>query len=112
MSLQKITDSNFEDFIKNKKAVLFLTLSYCPYCQAYKKEIMSVIKANPAVKFGCADVEEGNTNKLEATIAMPDYYPTAILFKNGKEILRLESGAGDPTTCDEFEDVIKKNFFL
>ena len=110
MPFQKITDSNFEDFIKNKKTVLFLTLSYCPYCRAYKQEVPSIIEKNPAIKFGCADVEEGNTDKLEAEITMPDYFPTAILFKDSKEIFRLESGAGDPTTCDELSAAIKKNF--
>ena len=39
---------------------------------------------------------------------MPDYYPTAILFKNGKEICRLESRGGDPTTCEELDAAIKK----
>jgi thiol-disulfide isomerase/thioredoxin len=109
MILEKITDFNYKKFIKNKKAVLFLTLSYCPYCRAYKKEILSVIKENPKVKFGCADVEEGNTEKLESEMAMPDYYPTAVFFKNGKEVCRLESRAGDPTTCDELDAAIKKN---
>ena len=110
MPLQKITDSNFKEFIKSKKAVLFLTLSYCPYCQAYKKDVPSVIEKYPSIKFGCADVEEGNTDKLEAAIAMPDYYPTAILFENGKEVSRLESKAGDPTTCNELEAAIKESF--
>ena len=109
MVLERITDSNFEKFIKGKKVVLFLTLSYCPYCRAYKKEVPSTIEKYPMIKFGCADVEEGNTDKLEATIAMPDYYPTAVLFENGKEVCRLESKAGDPTTCDELEAAIKKN---
>ena len=110
MPLEKITDLNFKKFIKEGKIVLFLTLSYCPYCRAYKKDIPPVIDANPSIKFGCADVEEGNTDKLEAEITMPDYFPTAILFKDSKEIFRLESGAGDPTTCDELSAAIKKNF--
>ena len=110
MPLQKITDSNFKEFIKGKKTVLFLTLSYCPYCGAYKKDVLSVIEKYPSIKFGCADVEEGSTDKLEAAIRMPDYYPTAILFKNGKEIKRLESRGGDPTTCGELEASIKKEF--
>lgn len=108
MSLQTVTDSNFKEFIKNKKAVLFLTLSYCPYCRAYKQEVPSTIEKYPKIKFGCADVEEGKTDKLESSIEMPGYYPTAVLFKNGKEVQRLESKSGDPTTCDELEVAIKK----
>ena len=108
MPLERVTDSNYKKFINNKKAILFLTLSYCPYCRAYKKEVPSIIEKYPKIKFGCADVEEGNTDKLEAAMKMPDYYPTAILFNNGKEICRLESRGGDPTTCEELDTAIKK----
>ena len=110
MALEKVTDSNYRDFIKGDRVVLLLTLSCCPHCHHYKHEIEHVIKSNPKVVFGDAEIDKPGVDEIERNIKMPDYFPTAILFSKGKELCRLESNAGDPTTKEELESKIKKHF--
>jgi hypothetical protein len=110
MQLQKITDKNLSDFLKGDKMILFLTLSYCPYCHAYMDKIKPALNDNPKIKFGEAAMDKPGVEKIEANLEMPDYYPTAILFNMGKEVCRLESRAGDPTTLEEFKAAIDREF--
>ena len=108
MKLQRIDDSNYREFI-NGNAVLILTLSYCPYCHGYMNDIEPVIEEEK-VEFGEAVMDLENVEEIENNIKMPSYYPTAILFKNGKEVARLKSRAGNPTTKEELIKAIKENF--
>ena len=110
MVLQKVNDKDYKEKLKSGKAVLVLTLSYCPYCRDYKEEIKPVIKANTGIKFLEAEMDKDNVGEINEAILMPDYYPTAILFKDGVEVARMESKSGVSVTKEQLSKAIKKNF--
>jgi hypothetical protein len=102
--LERVTDANYGAFINQENAVLILTLSYCRHCQDFKEEVVTqAVDQFPQIKFCEAVLDLGRLVKLKRDLAkkMPEYYPAAIVYQKGVEIVRLESAAGMAPTLDK-----------
>ncbi len=92
MTLQKITDDNYWDLIKNApRSILVISTTWCPTCRTYKPTISSVSNMMPYINFGEAILDQGKLIQLKREY--PDIaswrLPMTILKKNGNDVMKF-----------------------
>jgi len=106
--MQQVTDASYEAILENKKVILYLTLSYCHFCEKLKPFIEELAKKNPDITFGECILNNGHLIKLKRGNAIPFYVPAVLMFKKGRCVLTLESGCERPVRIGKIIQAINK----
>ncbi len=110
MSVSRITDKNYEDFMGSRRAVLVLSESWCPACHAYKPIVEALSGSMPYVRFGEAVLDEGHLIKLKRSYPAEEveYLPTTVLFRDGKVVYKFEGGYDE----SDLHDTVRENLIV
>ncbi len=91
----------FQEKIDNKnKAVVLFYATWCPFSQRFLPIFEEYSKKNPEACLRVIVDEEPDVCEEYAI----EYYPTVILFKNGKVCKRLDSEHGVGLSKKQFEE--------
>ena len=101
----KLKKSAVEDEIRNKdKAVVLFYASWCPFSQRFLPIFREYARSNPQE---CTSVVVDDNPDLCEEYSI-EYYPTVILFKNGKIHERLDSKPGIGLNKKQLEELTEK----
>ena len=96
---------NFEDSLKGKeKAFVLFYASWCPFSQRFLPIFEEYAKSNPEE---CVTVMIDFKPELCDKYAI-EYYPTVLLFKNGKVDKRLDASPGKGLTEKQLMKLTEK----
>ncbi len=84
--INKITDSNVEDFIKSPIAILQFSAEWCGPCKMLGPIIEELATNNEGISIGKVDVDENREVGLTYSIRS---IPTIIFFKNGEVVEKI-----------------------
>lgn len=93
-----------EGLEKKEKAFVLFYAEWCPFCKSFMPTFDRFSKENPGV---CAkvDVYEMPDESDKYSI---EYYPTVILFKNGRVHARLDAVRGVGIEKKKFDEFCKR----
>jgi thioredoxin len=97
--------SVFRDEFRNRnRAVVLFYASWCPFSQRFLPIFQEYAKSNPQE---CSSIVVDDNPDLCEEYSI-DYYPTVILFKNGKVHRRLDSKPGIGLNKKQLEELTGK----
>ncbi len=111
MTLQKITDDNYETLIKKaSRSILVVSTTWCPTCRLYKPIISSVSNMMPYINFCEAILDQGRLTQLKKEYSDIASWtlPTTLLKKNGKDVMKFN---GAPA-YNQLYNNIKNNLII
>ena len=88
MTIEIITDENYEEFKKYEKAVLVIGVNSCAACSLYDVVIKNVADSFPDIKFGKAIYDEPDSRSIKRDYPL-DKAPHTILLKRGELVSKL-----------------------
>ena len=102
---QSAKQSGFNDQIKEKeKTYVLFYATWCPFSQRFLPIFEEYAKSNPEE---CLSVIVDDKPNVCEEYAI-EYYPTVILFKNGKVHKRLDAEPGVGLNKKQLKDLIEK----
>ena len=106
MTIEQISDVNYQEFKQSPRAALVVGSSYCQACKVYNPVIDTLGNNIPFVRIGKTTLDKDRSIKLKT-----DYrdigtwtLPTTLLFKDGKEVSRIKGSALYPKALTEFQN--------
>lgn len=100
--MEELNEKNFEEKLKNKKAIVLFHAQWCPDCRAFKPVFIETEKELPETSFFLADVSdpENHLNKKFDIMKLP----TIIYFEN---LIEKRRKGADHLTREDIKSVIK-----
>lgn len=106
MAIEKITDENYDNFKNSSRAALVVGASWCQECERYNQIADSLAKQLPFIRFGKTVLDEAGSTQLKR-----DYtdiggwtLPTTLLFKDQKEVSRINGVALYPNALSSIQE--------
>lgn len=97
-----MVEEKFEQDLKTKqKAFVLFYASWCPHSQKFLPIFKEYAKNNPDQ---CISVVIDDKPELCDKYSI-EYYPTVLLFKNGKVDMRLDPEPGEDLTKKQFQQL-------
>jgi len=92
MTVEEITDTNYQEFKQSPRAVLVVGTTTCKNCKTYDPVVNALSQNLPFIRFGKAILDKPGLTQLkrEYTDIQKWTLPTTLLTKEGKEISRLQ----------------------
>ena len=108
MAIEQITDSNYIDFKKYPRSVLLVTISWCQPCKDYEPIINTLSNQIPYIKFGKTIIDKDKSIQLKKEYHDLNSwkFPTTLLFKNQKEISRIQGVAPYSNVLSKIKDAL------
>jgi len=87
MTIEQITDNNYNDFKDYSRAVLLVTVSWCQPCKTYEPIINTLSNQIPYIKFGKTTIDKDRSSQLKREYMDINAwtFPTTLLFKEKQE---------------------------
>ncbi len=103
--LIEITDSNFEENVKNTSSAFVLVFSspWCGVCKKVAPRVESVSEKYEKAKFGKIDITTNTKTPSEFQVLS---IPTIILFKDGEEKKRTVGDISEQELMQKIEEIL------
>lgn len=110
MTIEQITDNNYNDFKNNPRAVLLVTVSWCQPCKAYEPVIDTLSNQMPYIRFGKTTIDKDRSSQLKREYFDINSwtFPTTLLFKEKEETSRIKGASSYPNLLSK----IRKELIL
>jgi len=106
MTIEQITDSNYEEFKNSSRAVLVVSTSWCNKCKEYEPIIDRLSGQMPFIRFGKTVLNEDRSTQLKREYRDINRWtlPTTLFFKGQREVSRIRGFAPYPNVVSEIQD--------
>jgi len=105
MTIEKVTDINYEEFKNSPRSALVVTTSWCRHCANYEPIINTLLKQMPYIKFGKSVIDKEKTSRLKRDYS--DFgswiLPTTLLFRDEREVSRIKGSALYPEVLSRLQ---------
>lgn len=103
-SLLQVTDSSFENEVKNHEGVFVLDLwaPWCGPCRAMEPVLEQVAAELTDITIGQLNIDENPQTPMRFEVLS---IPTLIIFKNGQVVKRLTGTMPKPALIQEIQSV-------
>lgn len=110
MTIEQITDTNYNDFKNSPRALLLVSISWCQPCKAYEPIIDTLSNQMPYIRFGKTTIDKDRSSQLKREYFDINswIFPTTLLFKDKREISRIKGVSSYPDLLSK----IKNNLIL
>lgn len=112
MTIEKITDLNYEELKNFSRAVLVVSTSWCTECARYDPVIDTLSRQMPFIRFGktvldkkiVLDKDRSSQLKREYKDINRWTLPTTLLFRSQREVSRIGGYAVYPDVVSKIQD--------
>jgi len=110
MSIEKITDSNYEEFRNYPRSILVVGTSWCEQCKRYEPIVETLAKQKPYIIFGKTSIDTDRSGQLKRDHRDINQWklPTTLMFRDYKEVGRIKGFALYPAV----RELIDNNLIL
>jgi thiol-disulfide isomerase/thioredoxin len=110
MTIEQITDTNYNNFKNYPRAVLLVSVSWCQPCKAYEPILDTLSNQMPYIKFGKTTLDKDRSSQLKREYLDINSwaFPTTLLFKDKREMSRIKGISSYPDILSK----IKNNLLL
>lgn len=110
MAIEKITDSNYEEFKNYSRSILVVGTSWCEQCKRYEPIVETLAKQKPYIRFGKTSIDTDRSGQLKRDYGDINQWklPTSLMFRNQREIGRIKGFALYPAV----RELIDSNLIL
>jgi len=110
MTIEQITDANYNNFRDYSRAVLLVSVSWCQPCKSYEPIINTLSNQMPYIKFGKMTIDKDRTSQLKKEYSDINswIFPTTLLFREQKEKCRIKGVSSYPDVLSK----LKKELIL
>lgn len=110
MAVEKITDSNYENFRSLSRGVLVVGTSWCNQCKQYEPIIETLSRQRPFIGFGKIIIDKDRSSHLKRDYKDINQWvlPVTLMFKDQREIARIKGFSPYPIV----NEMINNNLIL